>query len=710
MPSRARSLAEDLRSRDDAQLARALLLRADTRRPIPRSFADLALRLNTGASVIEALDDLTAAQLATVEAACALAPGGRFGVTELAEGLDTETAVVAPLVDDLYDRVLLWGTPDDLRVPSAVREVMGPYPCGLDSVVRENLPGIRLALADPVAFEDRVSLAPDPARRLLLDHVWGPPTVPDLAGRDWLAAADFMASDEAGGVIVPREIALLLRRGVLVPDAALQPPLAPQPDPGIVPHAAHAADQFVRDTDRVMQWLARTGLLRQANGAFPARDFDRLATESGLPGSTVALILAVASAAGWTGSDADGRLRPTQDYDRGLTEERADRWACLVLAWLTMQRAVPRDPARLFAGRPDAEVPRHRRLVLRALAAGARDDPGRWLSWYRPRVSVPADQLTAAGVEAELLGLSFGGIPGEGGLAAVAGVTTPASMAAAIAPDLPQVTDRVILQADLTATSLGPLEPPVERRLAEVATWESGGGATVFRFTPESVRGALSRGIDGDAFLTWLRDHSATPVPQALEVLLADQRTALPSTSIHAVTCVVMCSPDESQRLTGDPHLAHLRLRELAPGVLACGADPTVVAAELLDRGILVTTHPTESGHVPPDGVVTPAAAIPDPDRVVRSLREVEAGDVVGAVEPPTPIPAAPSQVQAALAAAADAHGRLWLTFASDDGERITHLLEPLDLHDGDVCAFDHTAREIRTIPLERIVATAPFA
>lgn len=710
MPARARSLAEDLRSRTDEQLARALVLRPDVSRPIPRSFADLALRLNTAASVIEALDELTASHLHVLEGACALAPAGRFGVAELAAGLDAQPDVVAPLVTDLYERVLLWGGSDDLRVPSAVREVMGPYPCGLDSVVRENLPGIRSVLADPTAFADRLALAPAAARELLFEHTWGPPVLAEAPGRDWLAGADFMAVDELGNVILPREIALHLRRGLLIREATLEPPALPLPDSAVAPHAAHAADQFVRDTDRVLQRLARTGLPRQANGAFPSREFDRLAADTALTEANVGLIISVTSAAGWVGTDSEGRLRPTTDYEIGLAHPIAERWATLASAWLTMQRSVPKDPARVFAVNRDPASPRHRRMTLAAQSAGAREDPNRWLSWYRPRLRIPAAQIGAIAAEAELLGLTFGGIPGPAGLAAAGETCRVADLSAAVAPGLPALTDRVVLQADLTATSLGPLEPTVERRLSEVATWESGGGATVFRFTPDSVRGALSRGVVGSDFLAWLRQHSATEVPQALEVLLADQEQALPATYVHAVSCVITCPADVAARLVTDDELAHLQLRELAPGVIVSSHAGTVVAAALLDRGISVAASGDATGPVVADGITVRATTPPDPGRVVRSLRKVESGTAHPTPEPPPVIPTPPAQVHAALASAADTHTRLWLTFASEDGDRITHLLEPLDLRDGDVCAFDHTAREIRTIPLERIVSAAPYA
>ncbi len=60
--------------------------------------------------------------------------------------------------DELIDRVLLWGSHDDLRVPSAVREVMGPEAGGLDEVVPPGLASIRQL--DAATFDERMALAP----------------------------------------------------------------------------------------------------------------------------------------------------------------------------------------------------------------------------------------------------------------------------------------------------------------------------------------------------------------------------------------------------------------------------------------------------------------------------------------------------------------------------------------------------------------------
>ncbi len=77
-------------------------------------------------------------------------------------------------------------------------------------------------------------------------------------------------------------------------------------------------------------------------------------------------------------------------------------------------------------------------------------------------------------------------------------------------------------QADLTAVAPGPLEPELADVLGVLADVESKGGATVYRFTPGSVRRALDAGQAAADLHAFLARHSRTPVPQPLTYLIDD--------------------------------------------------------------------------------------------------------------------------------------------------------------------------------------------
>lgn len=704
MPSRARSLAEDLRGRSDDQLALLLRLRPGLLRPVPKSFSDLALRANSASSVIEALDDLTAAQLDVLEACCALAPDGRFGLADVSRGLDAEPVGVATLVDDLLDRVLLWGGSDDLRVPSAVREVMGPEAGGLDEVVRPGFAPVRQL--DPMVLAERLQLAPPAAADLIRDHAWGPAGLPDGTATDWLVAHGLAAEDEAGRVLVPREVAWVLRRGQLLLDPRLVEPALPQPDSDAVAaadrHAGYAADQFVRDVDRVIGYLTTGALGRQANGAFSARDFDRLVAAVPIGTARLGLILSLLWQLGWVGMDDDRRVRPTVHFREEADAPVARRWALLLDAWRRSGRPATSDPARVLALPDDPASPKTRELVLTALRAGAGAEVGAWLAWWRPRRPLDPAQIAVTVSEAEMIGASFAGILS-------APLRDPdTDPAAAIAAHLPPLTDQIILQADLTATALGPLIPAVERRLAELADWESGGGATVFRFSPQRIRATLARGADPQQLIDWLTGIAATDVPQALQFMIKDNAAVLPHLTVHRATTVVTGSMAEVSAVLGDAELARAGLRQVAPGVLVSDLAPGELSELLRASGRSAEQPDQPATMISPDLPPRPAqGATPLPTRVVASLRRVEDRGTPTAHPPETLRSSGPAELIDVLQRAVIGHERMWLSFAGDGGDRITHLAEPLALDAGELCAFDHTAGEIRTIPLARIVAFA---
>lgn len=129
-----RSLAEALRSRDDAALAALLHARPDLISPVPGDVTQLATRAGTRASVVRALDRLDRFALQTAEA-LAVAPDpcpypvleslltGRHGT--YAEESAARTELPGALAT-LRDQALVWGDEDRLRLVRTARELLAP--------------------------------------------------------------------------------------------------------------------------------------------------------------------------------------------------------------------------------------------------------------------------------------------------------------------------------------------------------------------------------------------------------------------------------------------------------------------------------------------------------------------------------------------------------------------------------------------------------
>ena len=169
-------------------------------------------------------------------------------------------------------------------------------------------------------------------------------------------------------------------------------------------------------------------------------------------------------------------------------------------------------------------------------------------------------------------------------------------------PHLPAPVKHVLLQADLTAIAPGPLEGALAQFMRLVADVESRGGATVYRFTPDSVRRCLDAGWSVDQALAALTDASHTPVPQPLEYLVRDVARRHGQARVGSVACYLRCDDEATLgAMLADRSLSALQLRRIAPTVIVSPVPASTTleilrdggyapAAESADGGLLVPT------------------------------------------------------------------------------------------------------------------------
>ncbi|MEV6094650.1 helicase C-terminal domain-containing protein, partial [Streptomyces cellulosae] len=321
-------------------------------------------------------------------------------------------------------------------------------------------------------------------------------------------------------------------------------------------------------------------------------------------------------------------------------------------------------------------------------------------------------------------------------------VLSPAEQAAAAAaaarllePLLPEPLDHVLLQADLTAVAPGPLERPLADMLGVLADVESKGGATVYRFTPASVRRALDAGQSAADLHAFLAAHSRTPVPQPLTYLIDDVARRHGHLRVGAASSYVRCDDDAVlNEILADKRAAGLGLRRLAPTVLAARTDPAALleglramgfapAAESAEGDVLIAradayrTPPRTPPEPVPDG-----PPVPDDTLLAAAIRAVRAGDLASTA-PRKPVggeagDVAPGQLPrtsgadtlATLQAAVLTNETLWIGYVNAEGAASQRVIAPIRVEGGFVTAYDHTADEVRTYPLHRITGVAELA
>jgi hypothetical protein len=634
--TRPRSLADDLRSRSDDELAQLLRSRPDLLNPVPSDVGTLAARAATRASVQRALDNLDLFALEVVEVLCALAdPVDPADVERLLGAAPRE-----PL-ESLRTQALLYGAPGPVSLVRTVRELVGP-PAGLGPPATQalqtygparlqqlladlDLPGtgdpvaavdrVGELIADRAAFDKLLSGAPAGAKEALESLTWTSTGALQRARRDvdaataspveWLLAHGLVVAADSSTVVVPREVGLHLR-GERVHAVVHPVPPAPAAVPAdrarVAATASHSAARAVQVAEDVLRLWSETPPRVLRTGGLGVRDRNRAAAVIGVDEALLSLVLESSWEAGLLDSQEGETWLPTRSYDDWRVASTSSQWLALATAWLASTRVAglagsrdSRDRVLVPLG-PDLDrmaAPGLRRSALDVLAgadgAVAPDSVAEVLHWHGPRRGGRwRDDLVRWSLqEAEMLGVVGAGALTEPGRALLAG--DPARAEQLMAALLPRPVDHVLLQADLTAVAPGPLRPDLDAELRLMADVESTGGATVYRFSAGSVRRALDAGRTADEIQRRLESASQTPVPQPLSYLVADVARRHGRLRVGAASAYLYCDdPAVLDEVVADRRSNALLLRRLAPTVVAS----RVSAETLLDRL-------REMGHAP---------------------------------------------------------------------------------------------------------------
>ena len=735
------SLADDLRSRTDEQLAALLLARPDLARPAPADVTALAARSTTRASLQRALDGLDLAHLQALEAVVVASP---CSVGEVAGLLATDERTAGRLVDRLVELALAWRSHEGVRATRAVADLLGV--AGLGPV----------GDAVPEGAELDAALASVDARgRGLLDALtWGPPvgalsrSGPLAATGDDLVAAGLLSRVDDEHVLLPRQVALALRGGRLHRHPAVEPPVveAAHVTSEVVDAAAggRAAELLVLVTELVDRWgAAPPRVLR--SGGLSVRDLQRLSAHLEIGQDETAWLLETVHAAGLVAVDDGGRREgeplwaPTSDADGWLLDDAGERWARLAQAWWTTS-AAPSLVGSGEGGRVNVlttqtsyPLARQRRqdtlAALATLPVGAAPEPGalaELLRWRHPVRPARSGGDHGVGPEVALREAAWAGVTGRGALSTpgrllVAGSDRAAVEAAATAmePLVPPPVDHVLLQADLTAIAPGRLDGPARTLVHLVSDVESRGGASVHRFSEASVRRAMDAGWSADRLLAELAAVSRTGVPQPLDYLVRDVARRHGQARVGA--CAAYLRSDDPallDRVERDRALSLLQWRRIAPTVLVSPVPaPTVLdllreeqygpVVEGADGGAELLPRPV---HRVQRRAVAPVRSAPvDPQvatAVVGLMRRGEGARAAGLGEGGGHTD--PVVVTATLREAAADGQAVWIGYADDTGAVTAHLVRPLEVEGGRVRAALAGGDATRSFVIHRVTRVRP--
>jgi Helicase conserved C-terminal domain len=766
--------AEWLRTRDDEELRALFACRPELITPVPADITALSSRASAPSALSRALDRLDRFALSVFEALLVLPSPTTYDDLTAAAGVD-----VRPALDRLRALALVWGVDGELRVVPGARQAI-PHPAGLGPPIREafaSYPSDRVTalLADlgldsvddiPGRLDLLVEDAGPEARAALDRLAWGPPIGKVEGARrpvtlatatspvERLLARGLLAATDDRTVTLPREVGLYLRRGRVFRDLRTAPPPLDGTvrDPAMVDRTAGGqAFTTVRTLEDLLEhWgVDPPGVLR--TGGLGVRDLRAAATRLDVPEWTAALLIEVAYAAGllarsgdYDGSGAgtrggDALWLPTQAYDLWRLQDTERRWVVVADAWLRTDRvpglAGSRDDRdRLINALSDeairASAPQVRRATLTALAdappgtAPTADGVYADLAWRQPRRGGRLRERLVAWTlrEAEVLGVT--------GLTALArhsrALLAGDDAAKALLKVLPEPVDHVLIQADLTAVAPGPLVPDLARELSLAADIESTGGATVYRFTPQSVRRALDAGRGASELVELLSRHSATELPQPLVYLIEDVARRHGRLRVGIASAYVRGDdPAVLDEIMADRRSDQLRLHRLAPTVLAS----RVPRAELLDGlrllgyapvaesaegSVVITRLDSQRAESAGHGSYAQAhhavvGSGPDVSVITAAVRALRAGDEAARVATPNGSPPrspAAAMVQR-LREATDRGSRVWIGYLDQQGQASSRIIEPARIEGGFLTAYDATRAAVHRFALHRITGVA---
>jgi len=760
-----------LRSLGPAELEGIIVRRPEsTAAPVPRDLGDLAGRLSQHHHVSAAIHTLCAPAVQLLEAAQALLSPGDDAVDRAAlaalVGRDATDPEFVAALGVLFQRALAWPVGDDVVLAGPLRSMfefplhLGPPAATLlafrtaDEVRRvgERL-GIRVSgrtkqaaidevaarLADPETVTALVAEAPEELGETLWALAAAGPVVQGEHGYlptelRWAIERGLLVSDGWDSAEMPREVSLALRgpdwRAEFVPHPPL-PPLAVA-DAGAVEREAAAAAAALLGAATAVLDAAPVALLK--SGGIGARELKRISKATGSSEFEVGLVLELAGAAGLLTATYEEAL-PTPEYDRWLADPPSVRLAALVDAWCEQTWVRPGGaPLKTEFGLAGTEGLRRTTLAVLADISGALPADGSLLlpllQWHAPLALALPDDTASAVTRLIWQEVTTLGLVARGALTSLGQAVLDGSDLVATADKLVTApAERATFQADLTAVVSGAPSAELSRLLDACATREARGAASVWRFTPASVRRALDAGTAPEELIEALR--VAGTLPQAVEYLIHDVARRHGSLRVRAVGCVLHgLDPVLLAEVAADRRLAALGLTALAPTVLASTRTPADTLAALRAAGYAPVAEDA-TGEVMLEVPAQRRAERPVTVRRVRRqapcVRPAEAAALAAkllAAPPPQADESArgrpvqrrpgydfrglPFDDAVRLSDALENGTPVRIVYVDGDGRRTDRLIEPQELDGHRLLAYCHLRQDDRAFSLSRIKAVTP--
>ena len=713
------SFADELRARSDAAIQQLFELRPDLVTPLPSDFSALAARANSTPSLIRALENLNKWQIDLITAMCVL--NEPFAKSEILTITDKSAAEE---LDALLSRGLIYEDGKKFRIVGNLRNLIGDEPAGLGPRLPANL----------TVDYSLLATAPEGAMVILERLMWGPPRgeignlkkpTPAIA---WLLERHFLLAMDSKTVVLPREVAIHLRGGIVIREVnASAPELTgtARKEREIDRAAIANVSTFLRWCEELAHNWSDEPPTALRSGGLGVRDLKRTAEHLGVDENCAAFVAELLFISGLIVIDTDDQILPTTNFDIWLTRELEERWHGLVSLWIETSRVSgligkveSKNVAPLGPELDRAGVPALRRSVLKILQSHPELDPDKnsfasVIKWISPQ-RFNQDYVEWTLREAEWLGIT-----GQGAISSFGNSLLNGAEELGLQAALPKPVDHILIQADNSAVAPGPLTIEISNMIGTIADIESRGGATVYRFSEASIRRGLDHGQTGEAIKEFLKKTSKTPIPQPLEYLIADVAKRHGKLRIGSSNTYLRCE-DEGliAQILHDTSLDHLRMRKLAPQVLITDVDLHEAITALREAGYMPASE-NSTGILISAPTVRRAKSRPKPPRILSEIgtptqtvltsavRALRAGERATSHKPRDVPRTTANQTLELLHQFIEDQTTLTIGYADTNGGVSNRVIDPISISLGTLLAKDHTTGEVQTFRIPRITGVS---
>lgn len=434
--------------------------------------------------------------------------------------------------------------------------------------------------------------------------------------------------------------------------------------------AMQAVTELIFDLD---QHLVR----EVAKGALGLPDIKRASAHLGKSKDFVRTIFELAKVAGLISAN-DSRFQPTALADSWMSAAPKSRWLILSEAWLTLLGT---------AGSKE---------VLYQLTQSKTSSLKKLIHSAFPFASLaPASRINRLADMADQIGLSSQGAPASW-LPEVLSRKLPAA-AKSLESRLPAQQERIIVQADLSIITPGPLVSSLEVQLRKFADTESIGLATSYRISPLSISCGLEEGMTEEQIRLLLQRLNGAALPQPVDYLIRETAERFGRLKIQkAAKGSLLISNDDllAKQITMDSKLKTLMLGN-SPSGITSPLDPQTLYHSLRENGYLAVLIDDEGK------VIAPSAIHKSPNESAVFIEQIErlrAQDIEMADAAPA------SDMERKILLALKTKSVLQVQINAN-GKIMDFLLEPIGMANGRLRARDRKADIERTLPVSAITS-----